>query len=169
MPLGDRIRDLPAWRLGRTGTNRDDVLTVIAGGQVASVREGESVGGDLTKAERKQIRRLAGIAWERELRDELRKIATAIHEMENDTLTPFDVNDSIHRFHNGASRDLYRQYSDSLPWLGVCRAYIDRVLSDDDLLNTSDEVRNGIREFAASFAKLDAEEGITGEYGREGL
>ena len=81
----------------------------------------------------------------------------AIAEMEKNSLSPFDVNDSIHRFHNGASRDLYKQYSDSLPWWGVCRAYFDGVLADDDLVDASDEVRNGIREFAASLAKLDAE------------
>lgn len=119
--------------------------------------------GDLTKADKKKVRQLASIAWERELRHELRKIAEAIEEMENDSLSPFDVNNSIHKFHNGASRDLYNQYSDSLPWWGVCRAYFDRVLTDDDLVDAGDAVRNGIREFAASFAKLDAETGTADE------
>ena len=113
--------------------------------------------GDLTKADKKKVRQLAGIAWERELRDELRGIAAAINEMENGSLSTFDVNDRIHKFHNGASRDLYRQYSESLPWLGVCRAFIDRVLNDDDLVDASDEIRRGIAEFVASFAKLEAE------------
>ena len=113
--------------------------------------------GDLTKADKKKVRQLAGIAWERELRDELRGIAAAINEMENGSLSTFDVNDRIHKFHNGASRDLYRQYSESLPWLGVCRAFIDRVLNDYDLVDASDEIRRGIAEFVASFAKLEAE------------
>ena len=60
-------------------------------------------------------------------------------------------------FHNGASRDLYKQYSQSLPWAGVCRAYIDRVLTDDDLVDASDEIRNGIGSFVASIARLEAE------------
>ena len=113
--------------------------------------------GDLTKADKKKVRQLAGIAWERELRDELRGIAAAINEMENGSLSTFDVNDRIHKFHNGASRDLYRQYSESLPWLGVCLAFIDRVLNDDDLVDASDEIRRGIAEYVASFAKLEAE------------
>lgn len=125
--------------------------------------------GHLTKAEKKKVRQLAGIAWERELRLELRKIATAIEEMENDSLSPFEVSDSIHKFHNGASRDLYKQYSDSLPWWGVCRAYFDLVLTDDDLIDASDEIRNDIREFATSFAKLDAEKRSAEEDGREDL
>ena len=123
--------------------------------------------GDLPKADKRKVRQLAGIAWERELRQELRKIAAAIEEMENGALSPFDVNDSIHDFHDGASRDLYRQYADALPWLGVSRAYCDRVLTDEDLVDASDEVRNGIREYAASFAKLGAEEGTSDEDSRD--
>ena len=79
--------------------------------------------GDLTKADKKKVRRLAGIAWERELRNELRRIAAAIDEMENGSLSPFDVNDRIHKFHNGASRDLCKRYSESLPWWGVGRRF----------------------------------------------
>ena len=119
--------------------------------------------GDLTKADKKKVRQLAGIAWERELRGELRSIADAIDEMENGSLSSFDVNDRIHKFRNGASRDLFKQYSASLPWLGVSRAYFDRVLTDDDLVDASDEVRKDIAEFAASFARLDAEIGTTNE------
>lgn len=115
--------------------------------------------GDLTKADKKRVRQLAGIAWERELRHEICGIAAAINEMDNGSLSPFDVNDRIHKFHNGASRDLYIQYSESLPWLGVSRAYFDGVLTDDDLVGASDEVRTGIAEFAASFARLEAEQG----------
>lgn len=115
--------------------------------------------GDLTKADNRKVRQLTVIAWERELRDEIRGIAAAINEMENGSLSPFDVNERIHKFHNGASRDLYKQHSESLPWLGVSRAYFDGVLTDDDLVGASDEVRTGIAEFAASFARLEAEQG----------
>ena len=59
---------------------------------------------DLTKADRRRVWDLAGIAWERELRCELSKIAAAIEQMENNSLSPFDVNDLIHKFHNGASQ-----------------------------------------------------------------
>ena len=113
--------------------------------------------GDLTRADKKKVRQLAGIAWERELRSELLGIAAAINEMENGLLSPFDVNDRIHKFHDGASRDLYKQYSQSLPWSGVCHAYIDGVLTDDDLVDASDEIRDGIGVLAASIARLEAE------------
>ena len=80
---------------------------------------------DFTKSEKKRIRQLADLAWDRGLRLELRKIAVAIEEMENGRLTPFDVTDRIHKFHDGAARDLYKQFSSSLPWLAVCRAHLD--------------------------------------------
>lgn len=113
--------------------------------------------GDFTKSDRKRIRQLADLAWERGLRFELRKIAVAIEEMESGRLTPFDVTDHIHRFHDGVSRDLYSQFSGSLPWLAVCRAYFDGVLTDDDITDASGDIRDGIREFAASLAKLARE------------
>ena len=77
--------------------------------------------GEFTRSEKKRIRQLAGLAWDRGLRIELRKIAVAIEEMESGRLTPFDVTDLIHRFHNGAARDLYKQFSGSLSWLEVSR------------------------------------------------
>ena len=60
--------------------------------------------GDLTRADKRRVRQLADLAWERELRFELRKIGVAIQEMENASLSPFEVNDNIHRFHDGPSR-----------------------------------------------------------------
>ena len=112
---------------------------------------------NLTKSERKRIRQLAGLAWERGLRTELRKIGTAIEEMDSGRLTPFDVTECIHKFHEGAARDLYKQFSGSLPWLEVCRAHFDGVLTDDDTVDASENIRNGIREFAMTFARLEGE------------
>ena len=43
-----------------------------------------AVSGHLTKADKKKVRQLAGIAWERELRHELRKIGAAIEETINE-------------------------------------------------------------------------------------
>jgi hypothetical protein len=113
--------------------------------------------GDFTKSERKRICQLADLVWDRGLRFELRNIAVAIDEMESGRLTPFDVTDRIHKFHDGAARDLYKQFSSSLPWLAVCRAYFDGVLTDDDITNASGDIQADIREFAASLAKLARE------------
>lgn len=80
-----------------------------------SSQEDDRMQGDFTRSDKKRIRQLADLAWDRELRIELQKIAAAIEEMESGQLTPFDVTDRIHKFHNGAARDLYNQFSNSLP------------------------------------------------------
>ena len=74
--------------------------------------------------------------------------------MERGRLTPYDVTDRIHKFLDGAARDLYKQFSNSLPWLAVCRAHLDGVLKDEDIADAPDKIRDGIREFAARLAKL---------------
>lgn len=89
--------------------------------------------GELCKSDRRTIRKLADLAWDRELRRELRVISTTIQQMESGSISPFEVSDHIHRFHNGASRELYKQYSQSLPWMGICMAYADGVLADRDI------------------------------------
>lgn len=106
---------------------------------------------DFTKSERKTIRKLAALAWERQLRSELHKIATAISDMDKELLTPFEVNEIIHDFHNGISRKLFHRYSDSQPWFSVCRAHYDKVFSDDELTEASDKIRDGFRKFAKDF------------------
>ena len=110
---------------------------------------------DFTKSERKTIRKLAELAWERQLRSELHKIAIAITDMDKEVLSPFEVNQKIHAFHNGVSRELFNRYSDSLPWFPVCRAHYDKVLSDDDLMDASDKIRNGISKFAKDFVFIN--------------
>ena len=88
---------------------------------------------DFTKSERKTICKLAALAWERQLRSELHKIATAIADMDKGLLSPFEVNQIIHEFHNGISRELFNRYSGSQTWFPVCRAHYDKVFSDNDL------------------------------------
>ena len=112
---------------------------------------------DVTKSERKKIRQLAGIVWERELRHEIQKIANAICKMDAAELSPFDVNDRIHKFHTGISRELYNRYSGSDPWFAVCRARLDGVLTDGDLADASDSLKDRIRQFVTSFADLHPE------------
>ena len=113
---------------------------------------------DFNKSETRHVQKLAGVAWERRLRDEILAVGEAIREMEADKLCPHEVNEIIHRFHNGPSRDLYLQFNDSLPWLALCRAHFDDVITDDDLTHTSDKVRDGIAEFAALFKQTHGTE-----------
>ena len=113
--------------------------------------------GNFTKSERTRIRQLADLAWDRALRRELRNIAVAIDEMESGQLSPFDVTDRIHEFHDGAARELYRQFAGSKPWLGVCRAHFDGILTDDEIVSAGGNIQEGIQEYSQSLAKLARE------------
>jgi hypothetical protein len=104
-----------------------------------------------TKSERKLIRQLASTAWERQLREELKKIGGVLSEMESGHLSPFDADAAVHAFHNGVSRELYNRYSDSDPWFAVCRAHFDGVLTDEDLSGASDNIRAELKQFADRF------------------
>jgi hypothetical protein len=104
-----------------------------------------------TKSERKLIRELAEIAWERQLRDALKSIGVVISEMAAGNLSPFDANDAVHQFHNGISRELYNLYSGSDPWFAVCRAHYDSILTEEDLAHASDNIRAGLKQFADRF------------------
>ena len=106
---------------------------------------------ELTKSEKRAVRELAGIAWKRQLREEIIVIGDAIREMEEEKTTPHDVNELIHRFHNGASRELYKRYGDSDPWLAICRAHYDGILTDVDIANNTEKIREGIRQFAKTY------------------
>lgn len=103
---------------------------------------------ELTRSERRKVRELAELAWERQLREEILKIGDAIQEMRNGAATPHDVDELIHRFHQGPSRKLFQLYSDNNPWWAVCRAHHDGILTDDDIAKASDKIIAGIRQFA---------------------
>ena len=107
--------------------------------------------GEFSKSDRRAIRELADLAWERELRRELRILSKTIQQMEDGLISPFEANDRIHSFHNGASRDLFKQYSQSRPWMGICEEYADGVLTDEDIAACSQSTQEEIREFARLF------------------
>jgi hypothetical protein len=66
---------------------------------------------DLTKRQRAILRELAGRAWEAELHHELMKLSAEFERWKAGELHSFDLNQEIHRFHNGASRELYNRYT----------------------------------------------------------
>lgn len=108
-----------------------------------------------TKSERMLVRQLANTAWERQLREELKKIGGVLSDMESGNLSPFDVNAAIHAFHNGVSHELYNKYSGSDPWWAVCRAHYDGILRDENFTGACDSLRAGLKQFADHFQEVN--------------
>lgn len=64
-----------------------------------------------TKSERKELRRFVGLAYERELAKALESLEGKFEQWKRNTITPFELSDLIHQFHNGISRDLWSFYT----------------------------------------------------------
>lgn len=74
-------------------------------------KEGAMKSSSITKSVRRLIGQWNGIAHERELRTELTKLHQSFHDWEAGKLNSFDLSDSIHKFHDGPARDLYKLYA----------------------------------------------------------
>lgn len=91
-----------------------------------------------TKKQRRELRKLQGLAWERELSAVLEDLEGDFRSWRKGRISPFELNDRIHRFHNGRSRELFNTYSSSLNmfWLDavVARGVIEESEVSEDLL-----------------------------------
>ena len=83
---------------------------------------------DLSKLVRRSIRDLAAVAHDRELDAELRRLDDLFSQWRNGQLSPHELNDAIHQFHDGPSRHLWKIYTDSDPSLAVASAIARGVL-----------------------------------------
>lgn len=64
-----------------------------------------------TKAQRKKLCELAGIAYERELDQELEKLYKQFNNWRDKKINGFELNELIHGFHQGISRYLWKFYN----------------------------------------------------------
>lgn len=64
-----------------------------------------------TKLERKELRKLSGLAYERELAKALESLEEKFDQWRKDEITAFELESSIHKFHNGIARNLWSFYT----------------------------------------------------------
>jgi hypothetical protein len=75
-----------------------------------------------TKAQKKKLRQLAGIANKRELDQELEKLFQHFESWRSGKKSSFELSDLIHKFHQGASREIWKIYTYADPDTAVSRA-----------------------------------------------
>lgn len=63
-----------------------------------------------SKQMRKKLRELNQIAYARELNHHLEQLGQKFDEWRDNGIDCWELNDLIHQFHDGASRDLYKVY-----------------------------------------------------------
>lgn len=86
-----------------------------------------------SKANQRKLRELAGVAYTRELAAELSKLEKSFAQWRSGEINPFELNDRIHQFHDGVSRDLFVRYRDLPPFLAVARAVAFHLLQEDEI------------------------------------
>ncbi|PUU94567.1 hypothetical protein [Halanaerobium sp.] len=64
-----------------------------------------------SKKTKKEIRRLAGLAHERELEKALIDLNLKFNQWEKKELDSFELDSEIHKFHNKISREIFKKYN----------------------------------------------------------
>ena len=86
-----------------------------------------------TKASKRKLRELAGLAYRRELGAELARLEAKFARWRSGEIDPFELSDEIHRFHDGVSRELYNLYGNLPPHQSVPRALARKILQETDV------------------------------------
>jgi hypothetical protein len=86
-----------------------------------------------TKAQKKKLRELAGIANERELDQEMEKLYQNFENWRGGKISCFELSDLIHTFHQGASREIWKKYTYSDPDSAVSRAVALGLLKKEEI------------------------------------
>lgn len=90
-------------------------------------------GDRYSKAQRRALRELAGLAHRRELERELAELEAHFKAWREGQIGPFALNDRIHEFHNGPSRDLWKTYVMLHAEMVVPTAVVRGVLQENEL------------------------------------
>ncbi|MBX3724768.1 MAG: hypothetical protein KF823_02490 [Xanthomonadales bacterium] len=87
----------------------------------------------LDKKQKKELRRLAALAHERALSAALGALQGHFLRWRQGALDAFELNDEVHRHHQGAAREIYLRYTGSDPRLAVACALGDGLLAWEDV------------------------------------
>jgi cobalamin biosynthesis Co2+ chelatase CbiK len=93
----------------------------------------------------KQVKKLALLAYERDLSRCIEKLQDQMAEWKNDKISVWDVEQSIHEFHDKIARSLYRSYALTDPITAVAFGVAQAVITLDDV---PEDVRQQIQEIA---------------------
>ncbi len=96
---------------------------------------------------RKGLRELADEAHERELTQALSDLEGKFQAWRKEEISPFELNDLIHKFHDGTSRNIWKRYAYLKPDQRVPAAVARGILKEDEILPGMLEEMKGSIEF----------------------
>ena len=82
---------------------------------------------------RKALRELADEAHERELAQAVSDLETRFQAWRKGEMSCFELNDLIHKFHNGTSRNIWKRYAYLKPDQSVPSAVACGILKEDEI------------------------------------
>ncbi|MBN1759772.1 MAG: hypothetical protein JW863_15705 [Chitinispirillaceae bacterium] len=103
------------------------------------------------KKVRKELRQLAGIAYDRDMEKALCELESHFRRWRAGEISPHDLNNLIHKHHDGISRELWKFYNLS-PDITVPRSVVDGTIREDEI---SSEVMEHIAESIAFYRKQE--------------
>lgn len=112
----------------------DEVAFVVACGSHTIIRTVDEPEMDRPP---KKIRRLLREQLDRAYEEELRRALEPLHEAfgrwKKEELGSFELNELIHRFHQGPSRQLFSRYNGTMMEMSVAHAIVSGVLDRNDV------------------------------------
>jgi hypothetical protein len=104
-----------------------------------------------TRSETKLLRALVEEAWAEELNYSLEEQFDNFMKWADDAMSPFELVEQMHLFHNGVARELYKKYSGPLVSTTVAKAIAENHIDESEL---SDELIAKLKGEIATFRKL---------------
>lgn len=89
--------------------------------------------GAYPKAIRAQFRELIGLAYERDMAAALEPLAAHFDDWRRGALNPFELNQLIHEYHHGASREIWKRYDDTDPEVTLAQAIARGLLRKEEI------------------------------------
>jgi hypothetical protein len=86
-----------------------------------------------SKAENKQLKLLVEKAWTKELNSNLMFLSESFDSWSKAKLSPFDLVEEIHMFHNRTARELFKKYTGPTDSVTVGRAIAENHLDENEL------------------------------------
>ena len=115
-----------------------------------------------SKKQRRELRTLQGLVWERELAAALRSLSHDFDAWERGDCSVFDLSDRIHDFHTGPRKELFNRYTGTLWADWIARAVVTGVLDETEL---SAELREALNNTIAYIRQRFDESGRAEDVG----
>jgi hypothetical protein len=86
---------------------------------------------DYPKSAKRSLRELAWMAYEQEMRSALRQLGESFDAWRAGQIDIWELDQRIHKYHNGPARELYNQYNESRVDMLVAYAIVRGIIRQD--------------------------------------